>query len=123
MQTGSQPVDSRAKSAAGLAGRSARELAQRIGDGELTAVEVIRAHVARITAVNPALNAVCVPRFEAALTEARAADEKRARGEPLGPLHGVPISVKECLDLAGTPSTFGMASRRAAVAERDELHV
>jgi len=123
MQTGIQLVDSRAKSAAELTGRSARELAQRIGDGELTALEVIRAHVARITAVNPALNAVCVPRFEAALAEARAADEKRARGEPLGPLHGVPISVKECLDLAGTPSTFGMESRRAAVAERDELHV
>ncbi|MBW8885194.1 MAG: amidase, partial [Planctomycetia bacterium] len=48
--------------------------------------------------------------FEHALQEAAAADDRQSRGEPLGPLHGVPITVKECFYVAGTPSTIGLTS-------------
>ncbi|HEU5347747.1 MAG TPA: amidase family protein, partial [Ktedonobacterales bacterium] len=58
-----------------------------------------------------------------ARAEARAADERRARGEPLPPLHGVPVTVKEALDLAGTPSTFGIPALAQANAATDALYV
>jgi fatty acid amide hydrolase len=64
-----------------------------------------------------------VTRYAEARAEARAADERRARGEPLGPLHGVPITIKESLDLAGTPSTFGIPARKTTVATSDDPYV
>src|ERR1051325_10486293 len=102
---------------------SATALAERIAKGELSAVEVVEAHIARIEQVNAQLNAVVVKRYDAARAEAKAADRRRAAGEPLGPLHGVPITVKECLDVVGTPSTFGFASRAKDLATADEIHV
>lgn len=102
---------------------SATELAQRIAGGEVSAVEVVEAHLARIAAVNPTLNAVVLTRADAAREEARAVDAKRSRGEPLPPLAGVPITVKESLDLAGAPSTFGIASRVDHRATADDVHV
>lgn len=108
---------------AALTQQSATELARRIADGEVSAVEVVEAHIARIEQVNPTLNAVVVKRYEAARAEARAADERQARGEPLGPLHGVPVTIKEALDVAGTPSTFGLPSRASHLAESDDPYV
>jgi fatty acid amide hydrolase len=102
---------------------SARALAERIAGGEVTAAEAVEAHIARIEAVNGRINAVVVTRFDEARAEARAADDRRARGEPLGPLHGVPITIKESLDLAGTPSTFGIPSRAATRAASDDPSV
>ena len=58
------------------------------------------------------MNAVAVPRFERALGEAAAIDRLRAQGHPLGPLAGLPVTVKECFDLAGTPTTAGVARLR-----------
>jgi fatty acid amide hydrolase len=98
-------------------------LAASIARGEVSAVEAVEASIARIEAVNPRLNAVVVTRYDAARAEARAADERRARGEPLGPLHGVPITIKECFDLAGTPSTYGLPSRAQTLAASDDLYV
>jgi fatty acid amide hydrolase len=89
---------------------SAGEIARRIARREVSAADVTRAFIDRIQAVNPLLNAVVVPRFDAALAEAVAADERQARGEALAPLHGVPITLKECFHLAGTPSTIGLTS-------------
>jgi fatty acid amide hydrolase len=102
---------------------SAVELAARIARGEVSAVEAIEAHIARIEQVNPALNAVVVKRYDQARVEARAADERQAAGEPLDPLHGVPITIKESLDLAGTASTFGLPSRRDTLAAEDDVYV
>lgn len=102
---------------------SATEIASRIARGELSAVEVAEAHIARIEQVNPLINAVVANRYDAARTEAQAADERRTRGEPLGPLHGVPITVKESLDVTGLPSTFGLPSRANILAERDDPYV
>ncbi|HEY1388624.1 MAG TPA: amidase family protein, partial [Ktedonobacterales bacterium] len=102
---------------------SATELAARIARGDISSVEAVEAHIARIEQVNPALNAVVVKRYAAARAEAQAADDRRARGEPLPPLHGVPITVKECLDLAGTPATFGIQALARTPAAEDGLYV
>ena len=101
----------------------AHALAQRIAAGDLSSREVIDAHIARLDAVQPRLNAVVVERFAEARAEADAADEARRRGDRLGALHGVPVTIKECLDLAGTPSTFGVIARRNDIAATDEVHV
>ncbi|HEX6819751.1 MAG TPA: amidase family protein, partial [Ktedonobacterales bacterium] len=102
---------------------TAGELAEAVRRGEVSAAEVVEAHIARIEEVNGALNAVVVKRYDQARAEAHTLDERRARGEDLGPLAGVPITVKESLDVAGTPSTFGIPSRKATLAERDDLYV
>ena len=105
-----------ATSTTSLAGLGATELAGRIARGEITAREAVEAHIARIETVNAALNAVVVPRYEEARAEAVAADERQARGEPLGPLHGVPVTIKEAFDVAGTPATYGLRSRAQILA-------
>lgn len=106
-----------------IIGLSASALAKQIADGEVSSAAVVDAYIARIEAVNPKINAVVVKRYDAARAEAKAADAKRARGEALGALHGVPVTVKECLDLAGTPSTFGITTRANHRADSDEVHV
>lgn len=106
-----------------LTSLSATELAALIARGDISSVEAVEAHIERIERVNPALNAVVVKRYEAARAEARQADERRARGEALGPLHGVPITIKETLDLVDTPSTFGLPSRASILARQDDLYV
>lgn len=96
---------------------SATEMAARIASGALSAREVVEAHIRRIEGVNPRLNAVVVPLFEQARKEAASADETRARGKTLGLLHGVPVTIKESFDVAGTPTTMGLS---ACVNERSE---
>ena len=91
---------------------SAATIARHIASGELSAVEVLEPHLARIEDVDRKLNAVVVRRFEAARAEARAIDDCRRRGQPLGPLAGVPITVKECFQLTGTTTTLGVRRRR-----------
>jgi fatty acid amide hydrolase len=88
---------------------SASEIAASIATGQLTAVEAVEAHIARIEGVNRSLNAVVVPLFDNAMERARVAD--RAPANERGPLHGVPVTVKECFDVAGTPSTIGLTAR------------
>jgi fatty acid amide hydrolase len=102
---------------------SAGQLAAHIADGDLSAFEAIEAHIERIEKVNPHLNAVVVKRYEAARAEAVEADRKRRAGAPLGKLHGVPVTIKESLDLAGTTATFGLTSRAGQRAAKDEGHV
>jgi fatty acid amide hydrolase len=102
---------------------SARELAVRIARGDVSSSEAVEAHITRIEQVNPQLNAVVVKRYEEARAEAKRADEQRKRGEKLGPLHGVPITIKESLDLAKTPSTFGLPSRATMQATQDDVYV
>jgi amidase len=82
---------------------SAGALAQRIRDRELSAEQVMRAHLDRIAQINPRLNALIQGRPDEALAEARAADRALAHREAIGPLHGVPFSVKDWIDAAGLP--------------------
>jgi fatty acid amide hydrolase len=102
-----------------LINMSATELAQRIKSGEISAWEVVEAHIHRIEAVNPSLNAVVIPLFEQALAQAKTADEARVHKEPLGPLHGVPITIKEQFYVAGTQTTLGLLNQVGNVANKD----
>jgi len=94
----------------------ALELARAIARGALRASAVVDAHIARIRHVNPSLNALVFERFDAARREAEEADRRARSGEALPPLHGVPITLKDSVDLAGAASTFGVDGLRAAVA-------
>src|SRR6516164_2072655 len=102
---------------------SAHSLAEMIARGELSAAESVEAHIARIEEVNPKLNAVVSTRYAEARKEAQEADRRRRRGELIGPLDGVPIAIKECIDLASTPSTVGIHSRAHHRAAVDDVHV
>src|SRR5690606_5788544 len=87
---------------------SATELAARLAGGEVSAVEVLEQYLERIERLEPQLGAVAVRCFDAARRDAEARDrEMRARG-PIGPLHGVPVSIKECFHVMGTPSCLGL---------------
>lgn len=84
----------------------AAELAQRIRDKSLSPVEVVRAHLERIEAVNPKINAV-VTMAPGAVERAQEAEAAAMRGESWGPLHGVPFTVKDCVDTEGVRTTRG----------------
>jgi amidase len=99
--------------------KGAGELAGMIRSGEVTSVEVVEAHLERIEAVNPALNAVVVVLADQALEAAKAADQQVADGGELGPLHGVPVTVKENIDVAGTPTTNGVVALGEAIPATD----
>lgn len=99
----------------------ATELASRYRAHTLSPVDVVRAVHSRIDAVNPRLNAVVARRDEAVLTEARAAERRFADGRPLGPLDGVPLSVKDSLYWRDLPTTCGTAALRQHQPGHDEL--
>ncbi|MTE21133.1 Asp-tRNA(Asn)/Glu-tRNA(Gln) amidotransferase subunit GatA [Streptomyces sp. TRM43335] len=86
---------------------TAAETAARIASGETSAVEVAEAHLARIEAVDEKVNAFLHVDREGALARARAVDAKRARGEELGPLAGVPLALKDIFTTEGVPTTVG----------------
>ena len=98
---------------------SARSIARAIREREVSAVEVVQAHLDRIGEVNPSLNAVVCLCEERALHEAREADAALSRGDEVGPLHGVPMTLKDSLDTEGVVSTGGTAGRRDFIPERD----
>jgi amidase len=98
---------------------SATDLAEAIRSGQASSQEAIEAHLRRIEAVNPGVNAVTVVLGEQALEAAKAADRAVAGGGDLPPLHGVPFTVKENIDLAGTPTTHGFKALAGAYPGRD----
>jgi amidase len=103
--------------------KGAVELAALIRDREVSSREVIQAHLDRIEAVNPHLNAIVRLLADQALAAADAADRAVADGASLGPLHGVPCTVKENIDLAGTPTTQAVPALAEAVAPVDAPQV
>jgi amidase len=98
---------------------STTTLAQAIHTKSLSSEEVVNAFLHRIDTVNPQLNAVVELTADAALAHARAADAALARGEIYGPLHGVPMTIKDNLDTAGVISTGGTQGRASFVPEQD----
>jgi aspartyl-tRNA(Asn)/glutamyl-tRNA(Gln) amidotransferase subunit A len=86
---------------------SAVELRKKFGDGELSAVEITRAFLTRIETLNPKTNAFLALLDERAHDKAKALDEKRAKGEKLGKLAGVPIAVKDNIHIRGELTTCG----------------
>ena len=89
---------------------SAAEIARLVVDGEVSHRRAVDEHIDRIESVNGSLNAVVVPLFDDARRRADAADAARARGALGGPLAGVPMTVKESFDVAGVPTTAGVAA-------------
>lgn len=102
-----------------LAFRSAVDLARMIRDREIGSVELAEHYIARIERLDGDLNAVVVRDFERARAAARSADAALAAGEPVGPLHGVPMTIKESYDIAGLPTTWGMPPFRGNLASSD----
>ena len=102
-----------------LVKRPAAWMARAVRDGDVSAVELLEAHAARIEERNGAVNAIVLPRLGEARAEAQAADDARARGEPLGPLHGVPFTVKEVIGVAGLPARNGSRLMPATPATED----
>lgn len=98
---------------------STRQMAEAVASGQLSSAALVEACLDRIDAVNPALNAVVQLDRDGALSQARAADAARARGQALGPLHGVPMTIKDSFDTAGMVTTYGTTGRRGFVPERD----
>jgi len=102
-----------------LTSLSASDLARMIRLREATVSEVVAAHYARIDEVNPTINALVVPTLDRAMEEACKADGALARGDEVGPLHGVPFTVKDALAVAGEPFSGGTLGRKNVVADAD----
>jgi Asp-tRNA(Asn)/Glu-tRNA(Gln) amidotransferase A subunit family amidase len=98
---------------------SAGVLARRIREKKVSAQEAVKACLARIAKVNPQLNAVVQLCAERALAEAREADALLAKGQPKGPLHGVPMTIKDSFDTAGVVSTGGTLGRKEHIPAQD----
>ncbi len=94
-----------------------------IGCKRLSAAELTESCIARILAVDPAVNAMVARDFDRARAAAAACDTATVRGEALGPLHGIPLGVKDLEDVAGLRTTYGSALFRDHVPEQDELIV
>ena len=104
--------------------RSARELAAELASRELSAADVMRAFLAQIERVNGRVNAIVTLRpAEELLAEAAAADRKLAAGEAVGPLHGLPIAIKDLSLTRGLRTTFGSKLYRNFVPTSDDLYV
>jgi amidase len=106
-----------------LWGETATALVARLRAREISALDVMRAHLARIDAVNPDLNAIVTLDREGALAGAEAADRRLAAGEPAGLLHGLPIAVKDLEDTAGMRTTYGSSVFQDHVPAADTLLV
>ncbi|MGI8477455.1 MAG: amidase, partial [Thermomicrobiales bacterium] len=102
---------------------TATELARRIRSRDVSAVEAMRAHLARIGRANPAVNAIVTLLPELALRGAQAADDALARGDSVGPLHGLPVAHKDLVETKGIRTTFGSPIYAENIPERDELLV
>jgi len=102
---------------------SASAAAAAIRSGRISARESVDAHLARIAAVNPRLNAIVQLTAEAARREADEADAMQARGQSKGPLHGVPVTIKDTLETAGVICTGGTLGRATYVPEADATAV
>lgn len=98
---------------------SAAELAHHIREKKISPLEVVRAYLHRIERLNPRLNAFAHLDPEGALKQAQAAEQACARGQPLSPLHGVPVTVKSCMQVAGLRCESGTELRRGHVAATD----
>lgn len=94
-----------------------------IGCKQLSAVELAESCIARVVAVDPAVNAIVARDFDRARAAARACDAATMRGDALGPLHGLPLGVKDLEDVAGLRTTYGSTLFRDHVPTQDELIV
>ena len=98
---------------------SAGELADLIRTRQASCLEVVDAHLERIWSVNPRVNALTNVMTDQAREAAQEADRRTMSGDSLGPLHGIPFTVKENIDVAGTATTWGVSALQDAIADSD----
>jgi Asp-tRNA(Asn)/Glu-tRNA(Gln) amidotransferase A subunit family amidase len=97
---------------------SAADMARAVRDREISPVELVQAHIDRAEEVKD-LNIVVLPRYEQALEEARAAEKELSDAIGVGPLHGVPFTAKECIEVAGMPCSNGSKIFEGNVSTKD----
>ncbi|HUL04622.1 MAG TPA: amidase family protein, partial [Gemmatimonadales bacterium] len=103
--------------------RSARQLAADIRKKKIGCLELLDLYLARVDKYDPAINAVVVRDADRARRRARAADRALAKGDVWGPLHGVPVTIKESYDVAGLPTTWGLPALKDNVAAKNAVAV
>ena len=101
----------------------ATELARCIRAKELSPVEIMRAVIERAHELNPRLNAICTDTYDTALAQAGEAEAAVMRGEQLGPLHGIPTTIKDVALTRGVRTMAGSLVHRERVPEMDHVHV
>lgn len=106
-----------------LAFQSANRLAARIREGSLSPITVVDTFLDRIEEIDGEVNAYTTIRADAARQEAREAAQAVEEGESLGPLHGVPVAVKDLIYVRGTRTTFGSPMYKEFVSEDDDIVV
>jgi amidase len=106
-----------------LAFLPAHELARRIRRKQVSSQELLAMYLDRISRLGGPVNAVVVLDAERATARARLADAALARGESWGPLHGVPMTVKESINVSGLPTTYGYAAYAHNIASSDAVTV
>ena len=106
-----------------IALKSADELASMIQNKKISCRELLDHYLARVEKYDGDLNAIPVRDFARAQTRADEADEALAKGEIWGPLHGVPMTIKESYDVAGLPTCWGLEEHAASIPERDSITV
>lgn len=102
---------------------SAVDLAREIRERRIRASELLEIFLERVDRIDPSLNSIVVQDREGARARAARADDATARGVSWGPLHGVPVTLKESNDRAGTPSTWGFPEMRDNRPEQDSVAV
>jgi len=101
--------------------RSAKQLASDIRRRKVGCLEALDAFLARRDRFNPKLNAIVVTDVEGARRRAKQADAALRKGKVWGPLHGVPMTIKESYDVAGMPTTWGLPALKGNIAPRNAL--
>src|SRR5262245_21611638 len=102
---------------------TAGNIAALIRRREISAVECLEYFRRRVQRFDPGINAVVVQDWDRAYADAQRADRQLVAGEPPGPLHGVPMTVKESFDVAGLPTTWGDPALRSWISSQDDLVV
>ena len=98
---------------------TAQELVKKTICGDITAESAIKASIDRMQKINPVLNAVVMDLSELALERARQLDIDKARGKKLGPLHGLPVTIKINVDQANCPTSNGVTALKNDIAKAD----
>ncbi len=103
--------------------KSAVEILKMIDSKQVSSREVTQHFINRIEEVNPKLNAVVLKLYDEALKKADEADDNLSKNTKHGKLHGLPFTIKECLDYVGTPSTLGVLARKNDQPKTNDLYV
>src|SRR5882724_11585251 len=106
---------------AALPFQTAKQLAAAIRKKKIGCLELLDLYLKRVATFNPALNAIIATDIDGARKRAKAADRAVKAGKKLGPLHGVPMTIKESFDVAGYPTTWGLTAFKDHKAETNSL--